>query len=277
MILLPGAVLPADLAYGALIDALGAEVDAVAKDLELYASGEPPIDYTLDDEVGGVLREADARGWDRFHLVGYSGGGAAALAAGARLPERLLSLALLEPAWAGDWDLGEAERAVWRKLEKLEGLPPDEFMAAFVRLELRPGVDPPAPAPGPPPPWMAKRPAGIRAFMRTFKTYGLDRESLSRFDGPVYFALGALSNPDLYGELAERLSRVFDDFSLEVFVERHHFDPPHRIEPERLARSLRTLWERAEASVDPSLCQLSATRPRRSTSASVGSSRANDP
>lgn len=68
MILLPGAVLPADLAYGALIDALGAEVDAVAKDLELYASDEPPIDYTLDDEVGGVLREADARGWDRFHL-----------------------------------------------------------------------------------------------------------------------------------------------------------------------------------------------------------------
>jgi hypothetical protein len=32
-----------------------------------------------------------------------------------------------------------------------------------------------------------------------------------------------------------------------VFEERHHFDPPHRIEPERLARSLHTVWERAEA------------------------------
>jgi len=31
-----------------------------------------------------------------------------------------------------------------------------------------------------------------------------------------------------------------------VFEERHHFDPPHRIEPEKLARSLRALWERAE-------------------------------
>ena len=50
-----------------------------------------------------------------------------------------------------------------------------------------------------------------------------------------------------WGELAERLSRAFDDFTLGVFEERHHFDPPHRIEPERLARSLQTLWERAEA------------------------------
>ena len=41
---------------------------------------------------------------------------------------------------------------------------------------------------------------------------------------------------------------AFPDFELEVFEERHHFDPPHRIEPERLARSLEALWRRAEAS-----------------------------
>ena len=58
---------------------------------------------------------------------------------------------------------------------------------------------------------------------------------------PVYYALGGLSNPDLYGELAERLSRAFDDFTLETFEERHHFDPPHRIEPERLALAARAL------------------------------------
>jgi hypothetical protein len=38
---------------------------------------------------------------------------------------------------------------------------------------------------------------------------------------------------------------VFADFELEVFEDRHHFDPPHRIEPERLARSLERLWGRA--------------------------------
>jgi pimeloyl-ACP methyl ester carboxylesterase len=246
VIFLPGAVLPADLAYAALIEALGDEVDAAAKDLEVYAADEPPGDYSLDDEVAGVVREADARGWKRFHLVGYSGGGAAALTAAARHPDRLLSLALLEPAWAGDWDLSEGERSVRREYEKLEALTPGGFMPAFIRLQLRPGVPPPASPPGPPPPWMAKRPAGIAAFMRTFKTYDLDRESLRRFDRPVYYALGGLSNPDQYREIARRLSRVFDDFTLQVFEERHHFDPPHRIEPERLARSLRMLWERAD-------------------------------
>jgi pimeloyl-ACP methyl ester carboxylesterase len=248
VILLPGAVLPAGFAYGALVDALDDEVEAVAKDLELYAGDDPPVDYSLDTEVAGLLREADARGWERFHLVGYSGGGAAAIAAAARHQDRLLSLSLLEPAWAGNWDLSEVERAMRREFEKLDALAtPDEFMAAFVRLELRPGVAPPAPAPGPPPPWMARRPAGIRALTRTFRNRDLDRESLSRFDRPVYYALGGLSNPDHYRGIAERLSRVFDDFTVEVFEERHHFDPPHRIEPERLARSLRTLWERAEA------------------------------
>lgn len=250
VILLPGGILPADLAYGALIDAFDDEVEAVAKDLEVYAGDDPPRDYSLDDEVAGLVLEAESRGWERFHLVGYSGGGAAALAAAARHPDRLLSLALLEPAWAGDWDLSEAERAVWREFEKLDALTPDEFMTAFVRLELRPGVAPPAPPPGPPPPWMTKRPAGIRAFIRTFRTYDLDPQSLLQFDRPVYYALGGLSNPDHYGELADRLSRVFDDFTVEVFEERHHFDPPHRIEPERLARSLRALWDRAEASGD---------------------------
>jgi pimeloyl-ACP methyl ester carboxylesterase len=217
----------------------------------VYAGDEPPAEYSLDAEVAGVLRAADARGWARFHLVGYSAGGAAALATAARHPGRLLSLALLEPAWAGDWDLSEAERAVWRKLEQLDALSPDDLMVAFVRLQLRPGVAPPAPPPGPAPPWMAKRPAGIRALMLGFGRYGLDRESLQRFDCPVYYALGGLSNPDQYGDIAERLSRVFDDFTLEVFEDRHHFDPPHRIEPERLARSLHAIWERAEPSSTP--------------------------
>jgi hypothetical protein len=93
---------------------------------------------------------------------------------------------------------------------------------------------------------MAKRPAGIKAFLENFKTYDLDRRRLASFDKPVFFGLGALSNPDEYGEIAQRLSTVFPDFRLEVFEERHHFDPPHRIEPGRLAGLLREHWNWAE-------------------------------
>ncbi len=96
---------------------------------------------------------------------------------------------------------------------------------------------------------MGKRPAGIKAFLRTFKTYDLDRDALSNFRQPVFFALGPLSNPDDYGEVAHRLSAVFPDFRLEVFEHRHHFDPPHRIEPERLAALLLSLIGAGQAGV----------------------------
>jgi pimeloyl-ACP methyl ester carboxylesterase len=246
--LLPGIVLPAEPAYGALIEALGPDVEAVAKDLEVYATPEPPQDYSLEVEIESVLREADAHGWARFHLVGYSGGGAASLALAAARAERLASLALLEPAWAGNWDLSPAEKALSVQFDRLEGLPVEQFMSTFMRLGLKPGVPLPAPPPGDPPPWIAKRPAGIRAIQGAFKRSDIDGEALRHFDRPVYFALGALSNPDQYGEIAKRLSGVFPDFELEVFDERHHFDPPHRIEPERLANSLKKLWDRAERS-----------------------------
>ena len=145
VILLPGAVLPAELAYAALLPALGPGVDAVAKDLELYATPEPADDYSLETEVAGVLREADARGWERFHLVGYSGGGAAALACAVSSADRVSSLALVDPAWGGTWELSAAERAAWLELERIEKLPDAEFMVAFMRSSVRPGVALPEP------------------------------------------------------------------------------------------------------------------------------------
>lgn len=247
-ILLPGAVLPAKLAYTSLIDALGSDADAIAKDLELYATDAPPPGYGLEHEVEGVLREADARRWEAFHLVGYSAGGASALAFAARHPSRLSSLALLEPAWAGRWDWSPAEAAAWREFERLASLSSaEEYMAAFVRMSLAPGVEPSSPPPGVVLPTAESRHAGITALTASFRTYDLDRAALARFRRPVYYALGGRSNPDQYGEIAKRLEGVFADFELEMFDERHHFDPPHRVEPERLAHSLRALWARAEA------------------------------
>ena len=239
-------MLPAEPAYAVLLHALGERVDAVAKDLEVYSGDQPPPDFSLDTEVEGILREADSRGFERFHLVGYSGGGASSLAFAAVHGERLLSLALLEPAWAGNERTPE-EEALMERFRALEPLPPDEFMAGFLRLQLAPGVESPPPPEGPPPPWMAKRPAGVRAFLDAFDKGVLDPEALATFDQPVYFALGGRSNPDYFGRMAQRLAAIFPDFALETFPERHHFDPPHRVEPERLSNSLLALWQRAES------------------------------
>jgi hypothetical protein len=108
------------------------------------------------------------------------------------------------------------------------------------------GVEPPPPPEGSPPPWMAERPAGLRAFIYAFDNGGLDFEAVRAFGRPVYFELGGRSNPDYFGRMSERLAAIFPDFTIETFAERQHFDPPHRIEPERLANSLLALWQRAE-------------------------------
>jgi pimeloyl-ACP methyl ester carboxylesterase len=247
VILLPGIVMPAGAAFGDLLVELGSDVDAVAKDLEVYAADAPPSDYSLDVEVEGVLGAARTRGWDQFHVVGYSAGASVALACAAAHPDRLSSLALLEPAWAGNWDdASPAHQDLWPEYARVAALPANEALSAFVRLQLRSGVVPPAPPAGPPPPWMARRPAGIRAIIDAFGGYDLDRQALGRFDRPVYFALGGLSNPDQFRDEAERLARVFGDFWLQVFPDRHHFDPPHRAEAPTLAASLRSLWRRAD-------------------------------
>ena len=49
--------MPADLAYGALLQALGDDAEAIAKDLEVYAGPEPPRGYTLEHEIDGVTRQ----------------------------------------------------------------------------------------------------------------------------------------------------------------------------------------------------------------------------
>jgi pimeloyl-ACP methyl ester carboxylesterase len=238
--------MPAELAYGPLLEALGDDVEAIAKDLEVYAGPEPPPDYTLEHEINGILRTARDAGFERFHLVGYSGGGASSVAFAAKNPERVLSLALLGPAWMGTEGMGPEEQAVWREFDRIATLPPGEMMPAFMAAQLAPGVELPPPPPGPPPSWMASRPAGLRALLTAFSSSALDVESLRAFPGPVYFALGGRSNPDYFGRMAERARAIFANFTLDVFEERHHFDPPHRIEPERTARALQAHWGRAD-------------------------------
>ena len=88
-------------------------------------------------------------------------------------------------------------------------------------------------------------PHGGNAF-RSGLAHGLDCVGCSGALMAVLFVLGERSHPAYYRRMAERLATSFPDFRLEVFDRRHHFDPPHRAEPERYARLLEDHWRRAE-------------------------------
>jgi pimeloyl-ACP methyl ester carboxylesterase len=243
----PGGIMPSSLSYGSLLAVLGDEVEAIAKELEVYAGATPPSDYGLELEVDGIARAADAAGVGDFHLVGYSAGGASSLAFPAEHPERLRSLALIEPAWIGNEGLTAEMEADLAELQRVVALPPEERMPAFLFWQMRPGVEPPAQLlhPTSVPPWMATRPAGLAAVARAFNTYHLDRKRFRSFSQPVYYALGSLSTP-YYERAARALAEVLPGLEIETYEGRSHLEPPHRAEPERFARALRNLWRRAE-------------------------------
>lgn len=132
-----------------------------------------------------------------------------------------------------------------REFQRIAELPAEERMSAFIANQLGPGVQPPSPPARRSPPWIVTRPAGLQALTRTFGSSTLDLQGLGAFARPVYFALGGRSNPDNYKRMAERAKTLFADFTLDVFDERSHVDPPHQAEPERTARALRAHWARA--------------------------------
>jgi hypothetical protein len=106
-----------------------------------------------------------------------------------------------------DNDSTAEEKTLMQRFRALHPLPPDQFMAGFVGLQVAPGVEPPPPPEGPPPPWMAKPPAALRAILQAFDSGDLDVDVLRTFDRPVYFALGGRSNPDYYGRMANQHGR----------------------------------------------------------------------
>ena len=162
VIFLPGIIAPAAIRYGPLVERLG-DVDVVVRDLAVYDDDEPPPDYSIDTELVALDRAADDAAFEKFHLYGHSGGGAVALAYAASHGDRVQSLAVDEPA-SDMTDEGDAVYG-WPAFDEAALLPPAESMAAFMRLQVADDVVLPAPPAGSPPPWMAKRPAGIRAFV----------------------------------------------------------------------------------------------------------------
>ena len=240
VIFLPGIIMPCAPRYAALLHELDGEVDAVTKDLEVYAGpATPPAGYSIATEVEGIERAADAAGFERFHLYGHSGGGAAALAYVASSPDRVLSLAVDEPASA--FVENEASRRYWPEIERARALPESERMAAFLRLQLAPDVPPPPPPDGSPPPWMASRPAGVAAYAAALQEHHVDESRYRDFARPVYFSHGSLSHP-VWHAMCASLAGLFPLLTAELYAGLHHLRTSHQAHPARVAAALRRHW-----------------------------------
>jgi pimeloyl-ACP methyl ester carboxylesterase len=246
-IFLPGIVMPAEIRYLRLFEALGDDVDAVAKDLEVYRGPVPPPRYTFAMEIEGIARAADEHGFDRFHLYGHSGGAACALAFTAFHPDRVLTLAIDEPATDFSPEDREEIRRVF--LPMLD-LPPDEQMAAFLRAQLREDVEPPPPPPGRPQPWMEVAPAAIRAFVVALSEADVPIEQLRNFDHPVYYSYNELSN-ETWERKRKRLDELLPNITVERYEGLHHLNSSSSAEPQRVAAALRRLWGVAPTRLGP--------------------------
>ena len=243
VIALPGGVMPAEVRYAPLASALANDVQLHFKNLEVYAGDVPPTGYSIDLEVEALASFADSLGLARFHLLGYSGGGFVSLAFAGAHPDRLLSLALFEPASIPGELSAEEARLADRLRAGLAGLSGSDFMCAFVGLQIRPGAQLPPPV-DPAPPWMRSRPAGIAAMMAAFPEHRFDRAHFRKCQFPVFYGYG-----DLTGEQEEVraavLARLLPDLHVRRFTGVHHFVPPQEIYTGEHVRELRGLWARA--------------------------------
>jgi len=241
VVFLPGIIAPAAQRYEPLLHHL-VDVNPIVKDLEVYRGDAPPAGYSIGTEMDGVLRVADDAGVERFHLYGHSAGGAVALALALTHADRVLTLAIDEPA-SDFTDQGNADYG-WPEFDRVLRMPPSESTAEFLKLQVAPGVALPPPPGGTPPAWMAKRPAGMRAFIEALRAHHLTEEDYRAFDKPVYFTWGSMTH-QRWRSMEHRLSKLFPNFSSEMFEGLHHLNTSHTAEPQRVAERLAILWRRA--------------------------------
>lgn len=237
---LPGGVMPAAIRYEPLATAVNGKVQLHPKDLELYSGEEPPPGYSIAMEVEAVTAFADALGLERFHLVGYSGGGFVSLAFAGAHPERLKSLAVFEPAGIPG-PLTPPEAELWDELRReVDGKSGAEFMRAFTTLQVKEGVELHG-MDGPPPDSLKNRPRGLNTMMAAFEAHPFERDSLRRCRFPVLFAYGDLTA--VHQEVwAGVLSRLLPDIHVMRFEGIHHFVPPAEIYRADHVRKLLELW-----------------------------------
>ncbi|HSN15506.1 MAG TPA: alpha/beta fold hydrolase [Anaeromyxobacteraceae bacterium] len=102
--------------YAAQLRHLRAERRAIALDLRGHGRSPTVASFAVEEAATDVLAALDARGIDRFVLVGHSWGGAVAVAVAGARPERVAGLLLLDPASDGRLIPPDVARGLLRSL-----------------------------------------------------------------------------------------------------------------------------------------------------------------
>ena len=236
-------VTPADVTYRPFALALGTDAELRLKDLEGYAT-DFPTDYNLDTEVLGISRLAMDAKWERFHLVGYSGGGSVALAFAAAHPESVVSLSLIEPVFVGnDASWSDEYSAFLGSLDEALSAPLATRPAAFFRALTAPGRPPPPQPLGGQPDWLIPRSERQGRMWPRWRDTERGPQRLVAGGRSVYVAVGGRSR-SAFQLIARWLADQSPGAIVEIYEERSHFDPPHVAEAERFALAVRENWER---------------------------------
>ena len=243
-------VTPADVTYRPFALALGMNAELRLKDLEGYAA-DFPMEYNLDTELLGISRLAIDANWERFHLVGYSGGASVALAFAASHPQAVISLSLVEPVFVGnDASWSDEYAALLASLDKALSAPLAERPAAFVRALSPQGRRPPAQPAGSQPGWLIPRSERQGWMWPRWRDADRGPYRLVPNGRPVYVAVGGRSR-SAFLEIARWLADQSRAAVVDIYEERSHFDPPHVAEAERFASAVLENWRRAAADVKP--------------------------
>jgi pimeloyl-ACP methyl ester carboxylesterase len=232
----------AESIFRRVLDVLDAPMDALFKDMEVTSGGGPPLDWSVQIEVEALAAVTDGAGLGQFHLVGYSGGAAVALAFVASHGDRVRTLTLIEPPWVGNDAWSPFEAAFWGAYDRAMALADEEAAIEAFGVAMRgPSVSGPSILPRDrsqvPPLLSALRIVGVG-----YRRAVLDRTALRSFNRPVYLPVGGRSTPRM-AAAAALLVGCFPDAQIEMYDNCDHFDLM-RTPAKRMARGLASLWAR---------------------------------
>jgi pimeloyl-ACP methyl ester carboxylesterase len=231
---------PPGKATGEFARRLAPRVDVSPVELAAWGldAGSP---YDMGVEVEAVQALVDAASLDRFHVFGFSAGGTVALAAALAMPDRILSVSVLEPATIGDDAWHPAEAAWQAEMRRIRALPADARMDPFRRLVMRPGLEPPP----------SRRVSSVwtpqdEMLEDMIERTGFVSSDLASFRGPALIVIGGDSNPR-WRLMADRLVDVMPDACVKEFPSLSHFTPPYREQPEAFQEVMLGFWAQTSA------------------------------